>query len=405
MAGKRGVDGDGAGFQIANFPDHHDVRRLTENRAQRPRKREAHDFIHLHLVDAGQNIFHRVFHRDDFAVGSVDEIQTRIERRCLAGTRRAGHEQNSVRHRNHALERLLVVRQKSQLRQTELQSVLVQNTHDDALAVVRRQTRHAQINQLAPDLRLDTSVLRDAMFRDDHARRNFQTRNDRRLQLLRRRLHFLQHAVNAVAQAKFFPQRFQVNVRRAQLERVHDDLVHQPDERRVHLRHPALRLHHLDVAQGQFFNDLLERRVLRHGLLLVAAVIFSQRRLDVRLRRHAQFDVRVQQVMQRVQRVQVGGIGDGHRHFRIGFENGNDAIFFGDVARNHRDDIVFNLERRKVHDFRTKLRGLGLRHVAGTDGLVRHEIIHHAHTGGHGLVARPRHDVGAGETKVHQQVQ
>ena len=33
------------------------------------------------------------------------------------------------------------------------QAFLVQNTHDDALAVVGRQARHAQIDQLAADLR------------------------------------------------------------------------------------------------------------------------------------------------------------------------------------------------------------------------------------------------------------
>ncbi len=53
--------------------------------------------LHLHLVDAGQNIFHRVLDRDDFAVGPVDEIQAGIQRRRLAGTRRAGDQQNAVR--------------------------------------------------------------------------------------------------------------------------------------------------------------------------------------------------------------------------------------------------------------------------------------------------------------------
>jgi hypothetical protein len=66
-------------------------------------------FVDLHLVDAGQNIFHRVFDGDDFAVGPVDEMQAGIKRRRLAGTGRAGDEQDAVRQRDDALERLLVV--------------------------------------------------------------------------------------------------------------------------------------------------------------------------------------------------------------------------------------------------------------------------------------------------------
>ena len=44
---------------------------------KRRRKRQPDRFVHLHLVDARQHIFHRVFDRDDLAVGPVDEIQDR----------------------------------------------------------------------------------------------------------------------------------------------------------------------------------------------------------------------------------------------------------------------------------------------------------------------------------------
>jgi hypothetical protein len=143
MAGERGVDGDGRRFEIANFPDHHDVRCLAEDRAQRGREREPDLLADLHLVDAGQHIFHRVFHRDDFFVRPVYVMQAGIQRRRLAGTGRTRDEQNTVRHRDQPFKRRLVIRKKSEFGQTELQTFLVQNTHHDALAVVRRQAGHA----------------------------------------------------------------------------------------------------------------------------------------------------------------------------------------------------------------------------------------------------------------------
>ena len=43
---------------------------------------------------------------------------------------------------------------------------------------------------------------------------------------------------------------------------------------------------------------------------------------------------------QRINRVQVGRVGDGDGDFAVGFENGDDAVFFGDVAGNDGDDFV-----------------------------------------------------------------
>ena len=252
MAGQRRIDGNGRGFHVANFTDHHHVGRLAQNGTQRGGKRQADGFTDLHLVDAGQHVFHRVLDRDDFAVGTIDEVEAGIKGRGLAGTGRAGHEQNAVGQTNHALERLLVVREKSQFRQTEPQAFLVENTHDDAFAVVRRQARHAQVNQLGADLALNASVLRNAMLGDGHVRLDFQPGDDGRLQPFRRGLHLVQHAVNAVAQTEPFAQRLQMNVRGAHLEGIHDDLVHQPDERRIRVHRPAIviqpALRHLDFA-------------------------------------------------------------------------------------------------------------------------------------------------------------
>ena len=136
-----------------------------------------------------------------------------------------------------------------------------------------------------------------------------------------------------------------------------------------------------------------------------AAVILVQRRLDVRLRGHAQFDFRVEQMGERINRVQVGRVGDGHGHLAFVSENGDDAVFSGDVARDDGDDVVLDLEAGQMHHFRAELRGLGLGHVAGPDDLVGHQQIHHAHAGGVGFLAGLGDHIGAGKAEVNQKVQ
>ena len=91
MAGQRGIDRDGGGFQIANFTNHDHVGRLAQNCPQRRRKRQPDRFIHLHLVDARQQVFYRVLHGNDFPVWPIDEVQAGIEGGGFARTRWAGY--------------------------------------------------------------------------------------------------------------------------------------------------------------------------------------------------------------------------------------------------------------------------------------------------------------------------
>ena len=103
--------------------------------------------------------------------------------------------------------------------------------------------------------------------------------------------------------------------------------------------------------------------------------------------------------------VQVGRVGNGHGHLAFGFVNGDDAIFPGDIAGHHGNEIVLNLHGGKMHHFGAEVRGLGLRHVAGANDLVGHEKIHHAHAGGVGFFACLGDLTGIGKAEVNQQVQ
>ena len=77
-----------------------------------------------------------------------------------------------------------------------------------------------------------------------------------------------------------------MNVRCAHFERVNDDLVHQPDQRRVRLHRAAVRRRQFR-KRGDF--DLTPRDFLDHRLhdaVAPAAVVLAKRGFDFRLRGH-----------------------------------------------------------------------------------------------------------------------
>ena len=89
---------------------------------------------------------------------------------------------------------------------------------------------------LLPDLHLDAAVLRQPLFRDAHrAGHDLEPADDGGLQPLRRRLHFLEHAVDAKADAEFFVERLEVNVAGAEPMRLDQEHRDHANDRRIGL--------------------------------------------------------------------------------------------------------------------------------------------------------------------------
>ena len=252
-------------------------------------------------------------------------------------------------------------------------------------------------------LRLNTSVLRDAVFRDGHVRLDFQARDDRGLQPFRRRLHLVHHAVDAIPQTKSLGQRFQVNIRRAHLERIDDDLVHQLDQRRIRLHGPALVFDRLNMLPRQRRDDIPEPFVLLQALLF-RAIILAQRRLDVRLGRHLMDDFHPQQMIQTVDRIQVGRVREGDGQGVAMLENGNHAIFFRDVTRNRGNDIIRDIDFGKIDHLRAEMRGFGLGDIRRADDFVGEHQIDDANSGGIRFCTQCLDLWGGYKAKVHQHV-
>ena len=52
--------------------------------------------LHLHLVDAGQVILHRILGRDDLSIRPVQFVQGRVQGCGLARPGRPGHQENPI---------------------------------------------------------------------------------------------------------------------------------------------------------------------------------------------------------------------------------------------------------------------------------------------------------------------
>ena len=90
------MDGNAAGFQVADFADHDHVRVLAHDGAQRSGKVQADGRLDLDLVNPFKLIFHRVFHGDDLAFSGIELRQRGIERGGFARARRPGDQQDAV---------------------------------------------------------------------------------------------------------------------------------------------------------------------------------------------------------------------------------------------------------------------------------------------------------------------
>jgi hypothetical protein len=170
---------------------------------------------------------------DDLADGIVDFVEGGVKRRGFAAAGGAGDEDDAVRQLEHAPETVQLAPVHVQFAHAAQRRVLPQQTHDHGLAVQHRNHRDADVHLGVVETDLDAAVLRQAFFRDVEMAQNFDARHDGRLEALELRGHghVLQHAVNAVADAELVLERFEMNVRRAQLDGVLQNLVDEADDR------------------------------------------------------------------------------------------------------------------------------------------------------------------------------
>ena len=112
---------------------------------------------------------------------------------------------------------------------------LVEQAHDDLLALDRRQRRDADVER-APDGRRrerDPAVLRLAALGDVELREHLESRRHAGRHLLRYALHLAEHAVHAEAHCQRVLLSLEVHIGGVFLRRLEDERVHEANERAV----------------------------------------------------------------------------------------------------------------------------------------------------------------------------
>ena len=300
--------------------------------------------MHLDLADSRKLVFDRVFRGDDLGLVVADLQKRTIERRRLARARRAGHQDDSVRQLDQLAEDRVLVRLHAELREAELHGPLVEQPHHDPFAVDHGDHRDADVDLAAADLQHNPAVLRKPALGDVQSGHDLQAADDCRLEAADLRRHRLrvEHAVDAVADPQPRLLRLDVYVAGPRLDGLQQDLVDQPDDRRLlrHLR--EFRAVRLDLLQE--FHAVVVGRLGHQPLDRLAA--HAQVGLDqlgdlVAAGQHGHDRLAGGQA-QLVQRVEVERIAGGDHQSAVVLADGEEGLAVDELGREL-------LEQRKVH--------------------------------------------------------
>ena len=180
--------------------------------------------------------------------------------------------------------------------------VLVEDPHHDALAVDRRQRHDAQVDVVAVDGQADAPVLRDPPLGDVELGHDLDPRDDAGSHPSRDRRQVVEDAVDAQPDPQVLTVGRQVQIRGPRLDGLSDELVDEPNDRRVVGRLPQV--DDLDrvvvLAATARLDDVAEARQTR------------DHRLDVLVRRDRLTDLVAGHDRDVVDRDDVRRVG--HRH-------------------------------------------------------------------------------------------
>ena len=231
VAGEGGIDGDAGRFEVTNFTNHDDVRRLTQDGPQGAGEGHSNVRFDVDLIDAGHDVFDRVLDGDDFPALVVDFGEAGVEGGGFTGSGGAGDKNDAVGHLDEAAEIFLVVAHEAEVGEGDRESRLVEQTHDDRLALRGGDGRDTQVEILAAHLALDAAVLRDALLVDAHGlRHDLQAADDGALQHLGQQAEEFQFAVDAEADAEAFLDRLEVDVAGPHFLRFLEELLDEFDD-------------------------------------------------------------------------------------------------------------------------------------------------------------------------------
>jgi len=198
-----------------------------------------------------------------------------------------------------------------------------------------------------------------SLFGDVELRENLQTRGDGVLQLQRRIHDLVEDPVDAEPDAELLLVRLDVDVRRAALDRVGHDQVHEFDDRRFFGTFRERLYIELFIILEDFEVGALRLLQVFHDLLQLerrsGAVVVVDRGFDSELGGHDRLDVVARHELDVVHGEHVGRIGHRDRDRRAGLVDGKDVVLARDVGVDQLDHRGIDFEVIEVDRRHTEL--------------------------------------------------
>ena len=233
VAGERRLHGDLGGLHVADLADHHHVRVLTQDGAQRLGKRHVDAGVHLRLPHPIQVVLDGVFHRQDVGGLGVQARERRIQRGGLARAGGARHQHDAVRLRDEMVEAAQQVRAHAQPGQVQPPCFLVEQTQHGALAMAGGQRGDPHVHGTAADAQRDAAILRQALLGNVEAGHDLDPRDQRRVQFAAGPHHVTQRAVHPEAHHRIGLEGLDVDVGCVVAGSLGEQRVDHPDDRRI----------------------------------------------------------------------------------------------------------------------------------------------------------------------------
>ena len=233
MSGHRGFHRDLRGFAVTDFAHHDHVRVLAQDGPQAPRKGQFRPWIDLHLTNAVDRIFDRVFDGHDVAGLVVQMVEGGVKRGRLARSGWSGDQQHPIRPCQKLGKGRGVARAHPQTVQTQPCGAAVQKAHDHALAILRRDGGHPHVHLVPADAQRHPAILRQAFFGNVQTRHHLDPADQKRCQRAFGFHHVAQNAVDAEPDLQRAFLGFDVDVGRAFLDRLLQQGVDQPHDRGI----------------------------------------------------------------------------------------------------------------------------------------------------------------------------
>ena len=197
MARNGGPDGNGGRLAVPNLTNGDDIRVLPQNGAQTGSEGHAGFLIDLALVGAGDIILHRVFQGHDVGLLVAQLLDHGAHGGGLTGTGGAHDQDDAGAVFQQAVIFLLVLPFQTDGLPVDMAGGLVQQTQNDLLAVNGGDGGNTQVDFLILGGDHGPAVLGDLPLGNVHAAHNFQSGDDRCLQIGGDGKNPAQHAVDA----------------------------------------------------------------------------------------------------------------------------------------------------------------------------------------------------------------